>query len=135
MRVTTPSSVSGFDSSYSFENAWCASAGRAIARSAVAMRLVITTCIYTSAFDAVVPSAQMKRSVAAFLCFLAFRAFAQQPNIDKFFDEFTTRWVRANPDLATSSRYFTGDEQEKLEHELTPETRAYREERIRLARE
>jgi uncharacterized protein (DUF885 family) len=53
--------------------------------------------------------------------------------IDDFFRNFTDEWVRANPNLATSSRYFSGEEQDKLERQLTPETAAYRQERIRLA--
>ena len=60
--------------------------------------------------------------------------FSQQPNIDDFFRNFTTEWVRSSPNLATSSRYFTGDEQDRLERELTPETLAYRRARIALAR-
>jgi uncharacterized protein (DUF885 family) len=59
---------------------------------------------------------------------------AQQRNIDDFFRDFTDEWVRGNPGLATSARYFTGDEQERLERQLTPETRAYRQARIELAR-
>ena len=59
---------------------------------------------------------------------------AQQRNIDDFFRDFTDQWVRGNPGLATSARYFTGEEQERLERQLTPETRAYRQARIELAR-
>lgn len=59
---------------------------------------------------------------------------AQQPNIDDFFRNFTAEWVRSNPNLATSSRYFTGEEQDRLERQLTPETLAYRRSRIELAR-
>lgn len=54
--------------------------------------------------------------------------------IDGFFARFTDEWVRADPDLATSSRYFTGEEQDKLEQQLTPRTRAYTLERIKRAR-
>src|SRR5512146_2850624 len=60
--------------------------------------------------------------------------FSQQPNIDDFFRNFTAEWVRSSPNLATSSRYFTGDEQDRLERQLTPETLAYRRARIALAR-
>lgn len=74
-------------------------------------------------------------SLAAALCFIVSSAYGQQPSIDKFFDDFTTQWVRGNPNLATSSRYFTGDEQDKLERELAPETLAYRQQRIQLARQ
>jgi len=55
-------------------------------------------------------------------------------NIDDFFREFTDEWVRGNADLATSARYFSGEEQDRLERQLTPETRAYDESRIQLAR-
>ncbi len=53
--------------------------------------------------------------------------------IDQFFDAFADDWVRSNPDLATSSRYFSGDEQNKLERQLTPQTRAWQLDRIRRA--
>jgi uncharacterized protein (DUF885 family) len=59
---------------------------------------------------------------------------AQQRSIDDFFRDFTDEWVRGNPSLATSARYFTGEEQDRLERQITPDTRAYRESRIQLAR-
>jgi uncharacterized protein (DUF885 family) len=59
---------------------------------------------------------------------------AQQASIDDFFRSFTDEWVRSNPNLATSARYFTGEEQDRLERQITPDTRAYRESRIQLAR-
>ena len=59
---------------------------------------------------------------------------AGKSGIDAFFDRFTDAWVRANPDLATGARYFTGEEQARLERQLTPRTRAYRLERIKHAR-
>ncbi len=58
----------------------------------------------------------------------------QQRAIDDFFNDFTAEWVRGNPNLATSARYFAGQDQERLERELTPETDAYRRARIGLAR-
>jgi uncharacterized protein (DUF885 family) len=59
---------------------------------------------------------------------------AQQRTIDDFFRDFTDEWMRANPNLATSTRYFTGEEQDRLERQLTPETRAWAESRSQLAR-
>ena len=59
----------------------------------------------------------------------------QTPNIDDFFRDFTTTWVRGNPNLATSARYFTGDEQDRLERELSSLTAAYRRARIQLAKQ
>lgn len=64
----------------------------------------------------------------------AIQAQTSSPNIDEFFERFTAEWVRGNPDLATAIRYFSGEEQDRLERQLTPQTQAYSEERIRLAR-
>lgn len=59
---------------------------------------------------------------------------AQQRTINDFFNDFTAEWVRGNPNLATSTRYFTGQEQEGLERQLTSETDGYSRARIALAR-
>ena len=59
---------------------------------------------------------------------------AQDRSIEKFFDEFTAEWVRRDPDLATATRYFSGAEQDSLEQQLTPNTRAWALERVALAR-
>lgn len=61
---------------------------------------------------------------------------AQVPTgtIDDFFRDFTAEWVRANPNLATTLRYFTGEEQDRLERQLTPLTSATARARIQLAR-
>ena len=63
--------------------------------------------------------------------------FAQNsPNtIDDFFRDFTADWVRHDPNLATSSRYFSGEEQDRLERQLTPQTLAWKRDRIRRARQ
>ena len=75
------------------------------------------------------------RKRAALLVLIAASLGAQQPNIDDFFRDFTAEWVRANPNLATSARYFTGEEQDRLERQLTPQTSAYRRSRIQLAKQ
>ena len=72
---------------------------------------------------------------AALLVLIAASLSAQQPNIDNFFRDFTAEWVRGNPNLATSARYFTGEEQDRLERQLTPQTSAYRRGRIQLAKQ
>ena len=54
--------------------------------------------------------------------------------IEDFFRDFTAEWVRTNPGLATSLRYFTGDEQDRLERQLTPLTIAAARGRLQLAR-
>ena len=57
-----------------------------------------------------------------------------QRTLEGFFDEFTAQWVRRDPDLATATRFFSGAEQEKLEQQLTPNTRAWELERVAQAR-
>jgi uncharacterized protein (DUF885 family) len=59
---------------------------------------------------------------------------AQAGSIDDFFRAFTDEWVRLNPNIATSTRYFTGEEQDALETQLTPLTRDWRHKRVDLAR-
>src|SRR4029077_4514071 len=59
----------------------------------------------------------------------------QTPTIDDSFRDFTAEWVRGNPNLATADRYFTGDEQDRLERQLTPQTLAYHRTRIQLAKQ
>jgi uncharacterized protein (DUF885 family) len=68
-------------------------------------------------------------------------AFAQTPTrgissktIDDFFRDFTDEWIRINPNLATSLRYFTGDEQDRLERQLTSLSPAFARTRVQLAR-
>jgi len=76
----------------------------------------------------------MTKAFAAALLLTASLA-GQTPNIDDFFRDFTATWVRGNPNLATADRYFTGDEQDRLERQLTPQTIAYRRARIQLAKQ
>jgi uncharacterized protein (DUF885 family) len=76
-----------------------------------------------------------RASAAAAAFFLLIPALpGQQPNIDNFFRDFTAEWVRGNPNLATGARYFTGEEQDRLERQITPDTLEYRRSRIELAR-
>jgi hypothetical protein len=65
---------------------------------------------------------------------LAFALPAQNHSIDDFFHDFTAEWLRLDPNRATVTRYLTGEEQARLERQLTPETTAWKRERIRLAR-
>ena len=51
-------------------------------------------------------------------------------SIDEFFQRFTDGWVRRNPNLAISTRYFEGEEQDLLSREITPVSRAYQLEMI-----
>jgi uncharacterized protein (DUF885 family) len=59
---------------------------------------------------------------------------AAAPGIDGFFRDFTADWVRHDPNLATGSRYFTGQEEDQLERQLTPQTLAWKRDRIERAR-
>jgi uncharacterized protein (DUF885 family) len=61
-------------------------------------------------------------------------AFGQARAIDAFFSEFTDEWVRHNPGLATSQRYFAGEEQDRLERTLAPVTVEESRKTIALAR-
>ena len=54
--------------------------------------------------------------------------------IDDFFRELTDEWIRTNPNLATSLRYFPGEEQDRLERQLTPLTIASARQRLQVAR-
>src|ERR1700687_4484628 len=80
-------------------------------------------------------SIRSMRTRAALLVLIAALLGAQQANIDDFFRDFTAEWVRGNPNLATSGRYFTGEEQGRLERQLTPQTSAYRHSRIQLSKQ
>jgi uncharacterized protein (DUF885 family) len=62
------------------------------------------------------------------------QAGPQQTNIDDFFRDFTGEWVRHDPEFATRTRYFSGEEQDRFERQLTPRTLAWKRERIQLAR-
>ncbi|MBN1567403.1 MAG: DUF885 domain-containing protein [Acidobacteria bacterium] len=59
---------------------------------------------------------------------------AQPRTIDDFFGEFTDDWVRNHPTLATRIRYFTGEEQDRLERQLTPVTSEWRKGRTNRAK-
>jgi uncharacterized protein (DUF885 family) len=78
----------------------------------------------------------MGRWLLLCLCALTWPSIsaAQERSIERFFDEFTAEWVRRDPDLATATRYFSGAEQDRLEQQLTPNTRAFALERVALAR-
>lgn len=54
---------------------------------------------------------------------------AAKPNkaFDTWAERFAEDWVRLNPQLATSTQYFSGAEQARLDRELTPLTKAQRQ--------
>jgi len=61
---------------------------------------------------------------------------AVKPNaaFDTWSDRFAADWVRANPQLATSTQYFDGAEQDALDRQLTPLTASHRKKMVALAR-
>jgi uncharacterized protein (DUF885 family) len=58
---------------------------------------------------------------------------SQQQTLTQFFDRFTDEWMRGSPNAATQSRYFSGEEQDRMERQVTPQTREYRQQRVKLA--
>ncbi len=61
-------------------------------------------------------------------------AHAQPQPIEEFFETFTAEWVRANPNLAISTGYFSGEEQRLLEQQLTPLSPEQRQAQLERAR-
>jgi uncharacterized protein (DUF885 family) len=53
--------------------------------------------------------------------------------VSDFFRDFTTDWIRSSPNQAATTRYFSGDEQERFEQQLSPETPEFRHSRVVLA--
>jgi uncharacterized protein (DUF885 family) len=73
----------------------------------------------------------MKRSVFFAVCLLAMAVpSAQQPSIDDFFRELSDGWVRLNPNIAVSTRYFSGEEQDRLERQISSYTDAVERQRL-----
>lgn len=70
----------------------------------------------------------------ALLLFGAYGLPRPEPDINGFFERFTADWVRADPQLATTTQYFSGAEQDKLDGELTPQTAQFRKEQVERAR-
>ena len=65
----------------------------------------------------------------------AVEAAAVKPNkaFDAWADKFAEDWVRLNPQMATSTQYFSGAEQAALDRQLTPQTPAQRKKVVALA--
>ena len=58
----------------------------------------------------------------------------QQRTVEQFFSSFTDEWMRAHPNRAASTRYFTGPEQAAFERELQPVTLEFSRREAALAR-
>jgi len=65
------------------------------------------------------------------------KAAAAKPNkaFDTWAEKFAQDWVRINPQLATSTQYFSGAEQMRLDRQLTPLTKAQRQKVQALAKD
>lgn len=59
---------------------------------------------------------------------------AQQRSIDDFFRTISDDWVRMNPNLAVATRYFSGDEQDRLEQQISSYTDAAERQRLEYIR-
>ena len=62
-------------------------------------------------------------------------AVAPYEAFDAWSDRFAQDWVRLSPQFATSTQYFSGAEQARLDRELTPLTAAQRKKSVEMARE
>jgi uncharacterized protein (DUF885 family) len=60
--------------------------------------------------------------------------FAADPAFDQWAESFATGWVRANPTVSTLQQYLPPAEQDALDRQLTPVTKAYRADRVAAAR-
>lgn len=77
----------------------------------------------------------MKLSRALLLPLLLLNsALAAAESFDSWVDAFAAEWMRANPSSATAAQYFTGAEQDALDRQLTPITKAARLARVERAR-
>src|SRR5262245_3917502 len=59
---------------------------------------------------------------------------AQPATFDAWAEEVANDMVRASPMQATTTQYFTGTEQDALDRQLTPISKAYRAERVARAK-
>jgi uncharacterized protein (DUF885 family) len=59
---------------------------------------------------------------------------AAELTFDAWVDAFSAAWVRGDPNEATTTQYFEGDEQDELDRQLTPITKEFRHARVAVAR-
>lgn len=77
----------------------------------------------------------MRKAVLLLAASLVIGVSAQERprTLADFFNDFTAEWMRANPNLAAATRYFSGAEQDAFEQQLSPETPAFRHARAEVA--
>ena len=82
----------------------------------------------------------MTRSPRRFLLAVALSMLAAstqpsaQRTIDDFFREFPDEWMRTGANAAVAMRYFSGEEQDRLDRQLTPMTSEWRQARVSMAK-
>ena len=69
-----------------------------------------------------------------FLAMTVTTLFAADPAFEKWADALAAETIRSSPTAATYTQYFSGAEQDALDRQLTPITKAYRAERVAVAR-
>jgi uncharacterized protein (DUF885 family) len=94
-----------------------------------ALRLAIATLFVPLMLTAALPQHALARPLA--------HAAAVKPaaSFNAWADRFAQDWVRLNPQLATSTQYFSGAEQDRLDHQLTPLSDTQRQKTHVLARQ
>lgn len=102
----------------------------------MAMRNTILILLVLLAACSEPPASQAPAAAPQAMTAAAPAAAADTPaTLDAFFTDITDRWVAANPDQAIATGYFTGEQQDALERQLTPRTREYQLQRFAEARE
>jgi uncharacterized protein (DUF885 family) len=100
-----------------------------------ALRTAIAALFLPMALAAAMPQAiAADKAVRAAKPAAAAATVKQNKQFDTWADRFAEDWVRANPQLATSTQYFEGAEQDALDRQLTPQTREQRQKMIALAK-
>jgi len=76
----------------------------------------------------------LRLPLAAALAAAAFTALPGAQDFNAWVDDFSAEWMRADPQAATSTQYFSGAEQDALDRRLTPISDEARAARVAMAR-
>ena len=74
------------------------------------------------------------RGLIPILMLWAVTASGADLTFDAWSDAFAKEWVQRDPELATTTQYFEGAEQDALDRQLTPVTQSFRAERVAMAK-
>lgn len=94
-----------------------------------AMRIAIAAALSIPLILAATPSTGAQLAPAS-----AAASVKENAAFDFWADKFAQDWVRQNPQLATSTQYFSGAEQDALDRQLAPLTEGRRKQMIALAK-